>query len=34
MKEVSEEMVNAMREEFKAEGLESLMPLAISKVLG
>lgn len=32
--EVSEEMVNAMREEFKAEGLESLMPLAISKVLG
>ncbi|MBQ9170549.1 MAG: AAA family ATPase [Bacteroidaceae bacterium] len=33
-KEVSEEMVNAMRAEFKAEGLESLMPLAISKVLG
>ncbi len=33
-REVSEEMVNAMREEFKAEGLESLMPLAISKVLG
>jgi len=33
-KEVSEKMVNAMRAEFKAEGLESLMPLAISKVLG
>lgn len=32
-REVSEEMVNEMRVEFKAEGLENLMPLAISKVL-
>lgn len=31
--DVSEEMVDAMREEFKAEGLESLMPMAISKIL-
>lgn len=31
--EVTEEMVNAMRDEFKTEGLESLMPMAISKVL-
>ena len=30
---VTEEMVDAMREEFKTEGLESLMPMAISKVL-
>lgn len=32
--DVSEEMVNKMREDFKAEGLEGLMPMAISKVLG
>lgn len=31
--EVNEDTVNAMREEFKAEGLENLMPMAISKVL-
>lgn len=31
--DVTEEMVNAMREEFKSEGLEGLMPMAISKVL-
>ena len=31
--EVSEEMVDKMREEFKAEGLEGLMPMAISKVM-
>lgn len=30
---VTEEMVDAMREEFKTEGLESLMPMAISKIL-
>ena len=32
--EVSEVMVDKMREEFKAEGLEGLMPMAISKVMG
>lgn len=32
--EVSELMVDNMREEFKAEGLEGLMPMAISKVMG
>lgn len=31
--DVTEEMVNAMRAEFKSEGLEGLMPMAISKVL-
>lgn len=31
--EVTEEMINAMRAEFKTEGLEGLMPMAISKVL-
>lgn len=31
--EVTEGMVDAMRAEFKAEGLEGLMPMAISKVL-
>ena len=31
--EVTEEMINAMRAEFKMEGLEGLMPMAISKVL-
>lgn len=31
--DISEEMVNEMRAEFKAEGLEDLMPMAISKVL-
>ena len=31
--EVTEEMINAMRAEFKSEGLEGLMPMAISKVL-
>ena len=32
-RDISEEMVNEMRAEFKKEGLEELMPLAISKVL-
>ena len=32
--EMTEDVVNRMREEFKAEGLESLMPLAITKALG
>jgi len=32
--DVSDEMVDKMREEFKAEGLEGLMPMAISKVMG
>lgn len=32
--DVSEVMVDKMREEFKAEGLEGLMPMAISKVMG
>lgn len=31
--DVTDEMVNAMRAEFKSEGLEGLMPIAISKVL-
>ena len=31
--EVTEDMINAMRMEFKSEGLEGLMPMAISKVL-
>ena len=33
-RDISEEMVNEMRADFKAEGLEGLMPMAISKVLG
>lgn len=33
LQEVTEEMINAMRAEFKSEGLEGLMPMAISKVL-
>ena len=32
-RDISEEMVNEMRADFKAEGLEGLMPLAISKVM-
>lgn len=31
--DVTEEMINSMRMEFKSEGLESLMPLALNKVL-
>lgn len=33
-RDISEEMINEMRAEFKAEGLEGLMPMAISKVIG
>lgn len=32
-KDISEDLINEMRAEFKAEGLESLMPMAITKVL-
>ena len=32
-RDISEEMVNEMRAEFKSEGLEGLMPMAISKVM-